>query len=479
MTKLNRQKEKGAAGHKDFLLADTLSIVISFVISYFIKFGDFSFLKSEAWTTFLFISVLVNLIVCIVSDPYSGIFKRPYYEEIVKSLLLTVYDLVLSAVIFYVFKIGAVFSRQTILVMYAFYFLISLVLKCIWKKLILSKKVKIYTAKKTSLFVIAETGNANDVLRRIGSSDFDTYEIKGICLADDDSGKSVCGIPAVKNIADVCDFVINNSIDEILLFSNPEIFSKNDCEKLVSNNVVVHFALEKTVPLQGEDSELSTIGIINTLSTGKYNFTDGQRVYLVVKRIIDFFAGLLGIILLIPVTAVIKIVYVVTGDRGKVFYRQPRVGKDGKTIKIWKYRTMVENADEILENLLEDENTKIEWEKNQKLSDDPRITKFGKFLRRTSIDELPQLINVFKGDMSLVGPRPLVEGELESHNGMKLYNLVKPGITGWWGCNGRSGIDYRERLELEYYYVKNFSVYLDFLCVLRSVVTVLSRKGAE
>ena len=476
---LNRQKEKGVAGHKDFLLADTLSIVISFVLSYFIKFGDFSFVNSEAWATFLFISLLVNLVICLVSDPYTGIFKRPYYEETVKSLLLTGYNLVLSAVIFYVFKIGAVYSRQTILVMYAFYFVISACLRCVWKKLVLSKKLKIYTAKKTSLFVIAEKGNIDDVLRRIGSADFDTYEVKGVCLKDDAGDKPVCEVPAVKNIADVCDFVINNSVDEVLICTSPDVLSQNECEKLVSKNVVVHFALEKTVPLQGEDSEISTIGIINTVSTGKYNFTDGQRVYLVVKRIIDFFAGLFGIVVLVPVTAVIKLVYVVTGDSGKVFYSQPRVGKNGKIIKILKYRTMVENADEILENLLEDENTKTEWEKNQKLSDDPRITKFGKFLRRTSIDELPQLINVLKGEMSLVGPRPLVEGELEDHGGTALYTLVKPGITGWWGCNGRSNIDYRERLELEYYYVKNFSVYLDFLCVLRSVVTVLSRKGAE
>ena len=113
------------------------------------------------------------------------------------------------------------------------------------------------------------------------------------------------------------------------------------------------------------------------------------------------------------------------------------------------------------------------------MKNDPRITKIGRHLRRTSLDEFPQFINVLKGDMSLVGPRPLVEGELTDHNGRTLYNRVKPGITGWWACNGRSNINYRERQELEYYYVKNFSLYLEILCIVRSALAVLKRDGAQ
>jgi len=155
------------------------------------------------------------------------------------------------------------------------------------------------------------------------------------------------------------------------------------------------------------------------------------------------------------------------------------VGKNGRPIRIYKYRSMVPNAGEILKELLKDEKYREEWQKNQKLENDPRITKVGKFLRKTSLDELPQLINVLIGEMSLVGPRPLVEGELEDHEGLKLYQKVKPGITGWWGCNGRSNIEYRERLELEYYYVKHVSPYIDILCLFRTVLAVLKRDGAQ
>ena len=140
---------------------------------------------------------------------------------------------------------------------------------------------------------------------------------------------------------------------------------------------------------------------------------------------------------------------------------------------------MVPDADEILKELLKQENYRKEWEENQKFENDPRITKVGRFIRKTSIDELPQLLNVLVGDMSLVGPRPLVKNELEMHGGLKLYQKVNPGITGWWGCNGRSNIDYRERLELEYYYVKNCSLYLDILCIIRTFFAVLKKDGAK
>ena len=103
----------------------------------------------------------------------------------------------------------------------------------------------------------------------------------------------------------------------------------------------------------------------------------------------------------------------------------------------------------------------------------------GRVIRKTSIDEVPQFWNILKGDMSLVGPRPLVPGELEMHDGLTLYNKVKPGITGWWACNGRSNIGYRERLELEYYYVKNCSFYLDLLCIFRTMIAVLRKDGAK
>lgn len=202
-------------------------------------------------------------------------------------------------------------------------------------------------------------------------------------------------------------------------------------------------------------------------------------MYIFTKKLLDILFGLVGILVMIPLSIIIKLLFICTGDWGRIMYRQRRVGKDGKIIKIFKYRTMVMDADKLLDELLKDESYKTEWEKTQKIKDDPRVTKIGKLLRITSLDELPQCINVLIGDMSLVGPRPLVEGELEEHGGTRLYWKVKPGITGWWATHGRSDTDYQERLELEYYYIKNQSLKLDLICIFRTIGVVLKQEGAK
>ena len=183
---------------------------------------------------------------------------------------------------------------------------------------------------------------------------------------------------------------------------------------------------------------------------------------------------------LLPISLIVKISYVLSGDYKTIFYKQKRIGKNGKFIYIYKYRTMIPDADKVLKELLKQPKYKKEWKSHHKLSDDPRITKMGKILRKTSLDEFPQFINVLKGDLSIIGPRPLVEGELDEHNGNhEIYESVKPGITGWWAANGRSAIDYENRLKLEYYYAKNCNIILDIKCILLTILIVIKRSGAK
>ncbi|MBR5112830.1 MAG: exopolysaccharide biosynthesis polyprenyl glycosylphosphotransferase [Clostridia bacterium] len=476
---MSARKDNGMTKHLDFLLIDLITLLVSFALSYRIKFGDFGFLKSDTWMPLILIIALVQIVICLFSNPYLHILTRPYYEEILRSLILTFYNLVAASVLFYIFKIGTVFSRQTVLMMFVFYFALSLLLKCLWKWLIKSKKIRPLNAKKTALMIVAPANGAGEIISDAIAGDSDEFELKAVCI----DGEGECGIPegikTFRGIYNIPAFAAENAIDEVLIAVNPDIIPPAVYDKLIKNDIPLHFSLEPMLGFTSENYAIDSVGVYNTLGVGKYEFTQGQTVYLGVKRVIDILAGLIGMIILLPFTAVIKLAYLLTGDRAKIIYRQSRIGKNGKPIKIYKFRTMIPDADEKLKELLKDEKYRTEWEANQKLADDPRITKIGRFLRKTSIDELPQLINVLKGDMSVVGPRPLVEGELEAHGGMKIYQQVKPGITGWWGCNGRSNISYRERLELEYYYIRNFSVYLDFLCVLRTALTVLTRKGAE
>ena len=201
-------------------------------------------------------------------------------------------------------------------------------------------------------------------------------------------------------------------------------------------------------------------------------------MYRYIKRLLDIILSLIGLIMLIPICIVVKISFLCKGDKKSIFFKHIRIGKDGKPFMMYKFRSMVHNAEELLEELLKDERYKKEWAESQKIEKDPRVTTIGAFLRKSSMDELPQLLNVLKGDMSIVGPRPLVDGELEEHGGSKIYWKVKPGITGWWGCHGRSDVDYSQRLELEYYYIQNMSFKLDVICILRTVTAVVKHKGA-
>lgn len=203
-------------------------------------------------------------------------------------------------------------------------------------------------------------------------------------------------------------------------------------------------------------------------------------IYLFIKRLVDIVMSFIGILLMLPIAIIIKISYILSGDFHSIFYTHNRIGKDGKIIKLIKFRSMVPNADEVLKEMLNQEKYKKEWDANQKFENDPRITKMGKIIRKTSLDEIPQFINVLIGDMSLIGPRPLIEGELDAHNGNhKLYESVRPGITGWWACNGRSCTSYEERLKLEYYYINNMSLLLDIKCIFKTISAVLFEKGAK
>ena len=221
----------------------------------------------------------------------------------------------------------------------------------------------------------------------------------------------------------------------------------------------------------------STLEKENTISKVSIKKTS----YFIIKRIFDVLISLIGLVLIIPFVLIVKLAYVISGDFSTIFYKQTRIGKDGKKFKLYKIRSMVKDADKVLEKTLElDPILNEEWKQNQKLENDPRITKIGKVIRKLSIDEIPQFINVLKGDMSIIGPRPLVKGELDSHNGNhEIYESVRPGITGWWACNGRSATTYKKRLELEYYYCEICSLSLDIKCVFLTIKAVLFRDGAK
>ena len=206
-----------------------------------------------------------------------------------------------------------------------------------------------------------------------------------------------------------------------------------------------------------------------------------SKAYLVIKRVFDIFFSLIGCIFLLPIALIIKISYMITGDFKSIFFSQSRIGRDGKEFKFYKFRSMVPNADEALFKLLkEDKAAAKEYKKNKKLENDPRITKMGKIIRKTSLDELPQLINILKGDMSLIGNRPYLPREKKDMG--KYFNDIvktKPGLTGYWQVSGRSDTTFKKRLELESFYSNNNSLKLDIKIFFKTFSVVLLRKGSK
>ena len=263
-------------------------------------------------------------------------------------------------------------------------------------------------------------------------------------------------------------------VDIVMVSDDPRIF-KCQMERLLrSYTYIEYLPPEGTYPVTG--SHMFSFG-----GMGGIEFVNQKRMWTlkVEKWLMDKLLALLTFVLVSPIFVIIPALIKLT-SKGPVFYRQTRLGLRGKPIRIWKFRTMYEDADRRLEGLLSsDPALKAEFEATFKLKRDPRITPLGRFLRKTSLDEFPQLFNVFAGDMALVGPRPIVEREVGYYGkSYSAFSSVKPGITGLWQATGRSDTDYDRRVALDVQYVLNWSPWMDVWILVRTAFAVVLMRGA-
>jgi Undecaprenyl-phosphate galactose phosphotransferase WbaP len=209
----------------------------------------------------------------------------------------------------------------------------------------------------------------------------------------------------------------------------------------------------------------------------RHNLLDIRQQAL--KRTMDVLLVLFGGLIISPLLTFL-VILVLIDSKGNPFYGQVRIGKGGKKFVALKFRTMVKNAEVVLDDCLEkNPELRKEWEATFKLKNDPRITKVGQFLRKYSLDEFPQLLNVLRGEMSLVGPRPIVDDEVRHYGDtFAPYTRVRPGITGMWQVSGRSDTAYIERVRLDEYYIRNWSIWLDIHILIKTFFVVLRKKGA-
>ena len=459
--------------HLDFIVIDILSWVVCYVVSYYVKFGDFNFHTFEFNGTRIYayvftIGILIYFLIGLVTSVYSGVLERDFFNELKSSSTIAIVSALFTIVILFIYKVSYYFSRQVLITTYIGYVVFSAVVKELYRQALKNGKIKSFNYKQNNIVVVSTYKDIDSVIKNVKEGDHlsSINIIKSFCIDRIDC-------------KGIYDYIMNNNVNEVFFSCDPSLIDKDVLRDLINNNIGVHISIRSIFDFYPENTYVSRVGTYHTIGAGLYTFSAKQLLYLSFKRVIDILVSIVGVIVLLITMIVVKIANICTHDNGKLFYKQVRVGKDGNRFELYKFRSMYGNADERLATLLLDEKYREEWNKYQKIEDDPRITKVGHVLRKTSLDELPQFINILKGDMSLVGPRPLIPGELESHGGIKLYEQVKPGLTSWWAANGRSLINYDDRLELEYYYVKNTSLWLDIRCLAKTFFCLLSKKGAQ
>lgn len=451
-----------------------LCIGIGFFIINIFFIKDINFKSFVNYSIFLPVFVLLY----IVNGLYPGIMT-PHAEEVKKCTLSSFFTfLIIVLVILFVemkdIQIKKAITKESgdlqiiLALLLAFIFSVPLLpgLRAVSKHFF--GKFKYWGVP---VVVYCTNDSAKNVLDRLLANKHFGYKPAAIINAGDDNITDYKGIPVFKNT----DTEMINYIKSLKIKNAFICDYKGDLTEIMSS-------YRYTVSIAKNQSsftctqQLKEIGdIIGFSST--HNLTIKSYYYF--KRFIDIFIILLFTPIILPVFLILSLI-VACSSRGPVFYGHKRVGKNGKEFKCWKFRSMVINSQEMLEEILKNDPVRAaEWEAERKFKDDPRVTKIGKFLRKTSLDELPQLINVLTGEMSLVGPRPVTEPELEKYGASKDYVLsVLPGISGLWQVNGRSETSYEERIYFDTYYIQNWSVWFDIWILIKTVLVVIKGKGA-
>ena len=321
-------------------------------------------------------------------------------------------------------------------------------------------------------FLIGSGPLAQQIADFCATSPFLGYRIIGTF---DHRGETVNGVPRLGSLRDIVRFGHDMNVKRLVVCEDERLLSEQLMDFTKHFQFIDFIPSRKAFPVF--ESRLIEMGGVCGIEMVNQAC---MKMLGIEKVVLDFLIAIVAMLVLSPLFVIIPVLIKLT-SRGPVFYRHHRLGKDGRPIRVWKFRSMYVDADVRLKEILaRDPALKTEWEANFKLVDDPRITPIGNFLRKTSLDELPQLFNVFSGDMSVVGPRPIVEDEVHYYgNRYALFSRVKPGITGLWQASGRSDTNYDRRVVLDCHYVLNWSPWMDIWVIIRTAFVVLAMKGAR
>ncbi len=457
------------------IASDLFSLIISFYIAVIIRKYLLSHLIqlppfNQSLNIYLWLFPLF-----IILFTYKSIYKKTFsfWDEIKETLKAIVISYIIVILILFTSKKSSTYSRIVITLFTLISIFIVPLLRIYVRKILFKASLLI---RKTII---------------IGSSSTATQVYKALCLEpnlchcvvgfiDDSDVKEINGIKVHRNISAVKRYISFAHITDVIIAKDELDAASvsriiNSIQHKVEN--VIYIPQLKNISVYGTEikyffsSQIIGFEIKNNLS---------NPLTYITKRITDYILTIAMLPVVLPLMIVLAVL-IKKSSPGPVIYSHKRIGKGGKEFKCYKFRTMYVDADKRLKEILEkDPIKKKEWETYWKLKDDPRVTKIGKFLRKTSLDELPQIFNILKGDMSLVGPRPVIKKEIEDYykENAYFYFLVPPGITGLWQVSGRSNTSYDYRVSLDSWYVKNWNLWLDIVILFKTIKAVIKREGA-
>lgn len=425
-----------------------------------------------SWFDFFVICPFIYMIFFHINGMYT---KRMQYWKIIKEIFKTTIYITTTLILFmYVGHIAGTTSRLFIFLLWVFSFLFIFLFRSLLAT-ILNK----YKLLRTPLLIMGAGKTANIVLQQLQNDIGLGYSFIGF-LEDNIPDKNVAEkIPHLGKFSDAQRVITEMHVENVLIIA-PGLtdFSIQDLVYRLQPFVKeISFIPDMgNMPLATLDIESLIDGHIAAFKI-RNNLSGWHNKAL--KFVLDLVVTFIGTILISPIFVFIAL-WIYIDSPGPIIFRHMRIGKNGKKFYCYKFRSMCVDAEEKLQNLLEhNPQARAEWEKDFKLQCDPRITKSGNFLRKTSLDELPQIFNVLKGEMSLVGPRPIVEEEVKRYGKyIADYYMVRPGITGIWQTSGRSDVSYDERVQMDTWYVRNWNVWFDMILLWRTFKVVIEKKGA-
>ncbi|MGL4561265.1 MAG: exopolysaccharide biosynthesis polyprenyl glycosylphosphotransferase [Brevinema sp.] len=462
------------------LISDALSFCISLLLALKIRsiiptifnMLEFPYFSKHIYATFeLFIIFSILVIVFVMNYLYQK--RRTFWEELLVIWKALFIAFLLSSLFLFNFNILGFISRTVLFIL----FVVMMMILPVIRYFVVSMLHKIHCWQRPILLACSREHlqKALHIARVFEKDIYLGFIPVAIYCKDDINDQSLLdnlSLPVFKNQSELpreCSVFV---VLEIMDYQHPLILE-------------LYSVFQKIFVIP-----VSALGLID--SGMQYLFS--ERIFIItlenklnsllaklLKNMMDYLLGLIIFILSSPLFLIIMIAVKLT-SKGPIFYFQERIGRNGKLFKIWKFRSMHANADKQLKDLLaQNPDLKKQWDTNLKLDNDPRITSIGHFLRKYSLDELPQLCNVLLGEMSLVGPRPFLKGEIEAINPafLSLYEQVKPGLTGLWQISGRNETNKHERLQIDVWYLQNWSPSLDFLIFLNTPLVVITARGAR